>query len=529
MLVSRLVAALAVALLSTGFAGVDVRSAFAAEDQRLVSIADAGVYSGSPNTNDGTSTAARVDSSAGADRPWYLRFPAPTVPAGNNVIAAKLRVYTVAISSGYTSGPAVSVADTAGTWGETTITYANRPAAGTKVAGSASAGPVGDYTEVPLKGYNGGVVSLLVRATDNGSAYFYSRESSAGHPPELVVTTRQDAVQPNLSPASGAWLGWYLSGNANPIDKEAAYGRQADAFRRYYSMSQSGSWPTASDVAVAQADGGRRILFASVSNRCYGACPSSINGKPIPAPGLVLSSGNPAFDGQYYTPAQISSGALNPLIDAQAARIKASGLRFVLDLMHEVDSTTWALDDTVVQSEYGGMTQRDWYESTFAAAYRYWADRLKANGVTNIVFAIDYAGFRSDNTAYTRTYPGDSYVDWIAWDPYDFGCNKGGVLPTWRRFYDELEAGMLGAGARNESYALFETGVGPADSAVPCPTSYRVTWVNGMAEAAVALSKIKAVLYFNKAATGFNLDFDSAVLNAWNSENKAPYFNQPHA
>src|SRR4051794_39216964 len=360
--VSRLAAALAVALISLSFAGLDVRSAFAAEDQRLVSIADAGVYSGSPTPNYGTSTAARVDSSASADRPWYLRFPAPTVPAGNNVIAAKLRVYTVATSSGYTTGPAVSVADTAGTWGETTITYANRPAAGTKIAGSTSAGPVGDYTEVPLKGYNGGAVSLLVRATDNGSAHFYSRESSAGHPPELVVTTRQNAVQPNLSPTSGAWLGWYLSGNANPIDKEAAYGRQADAFRRYYSISQGGSWPTASDVTVARADGGRRILFASVSNRCYGPCPSSVNGQPLPAPGLVLSSGNPDFDGQYYTPAQISSGALNPLIDAQAAQIKASGLRFVLDLMQEVDTTTWALDDKIQRPEYGGMTQRDWYE-----------------------------------------------------------------------------------------------------------------------------------------------------------------------
>jgi len=81
-------------------------------------------------------------------------------------------------------------------------------------------------------------------------------------------TTRREAVRPDLSPGSGAWFGWYLSGNANPTDKEAAYGRQADALRRYYSMSQSSRWPIDPDLTVARDDDGRCILFASVSNRC---------------------------------------------------------------------------------------------------------------------------------------------------------------------------------------------------------------------------------------------------------------------
>jgi len=135
-------------------------------------------------------------------------------------------------------------------------------------------------------------------------------------------------------------------------------------------MSQRGDWPTAADVTVAKADAGRRILFASVTNRCFGTCPTTMpDGRPIPAPGLVVNNGNPDFDGQYYTPAQIASGALDMVIDAQAAKIKASGIRFVLDLMPEVDTLTEKMDDVTVQAKYGGLTLRDWWETTYPALH----------------------------------------------------------------------------------------------------------------------------------------------------------------
>jgi hypothetical protein len=493
--------------------------------QSLGATADAGVYSGAQASNYGTSTTARVDHSATADRPWYLRFPAPTVPVGEHITGARLRYYTAALPTGYTSGPAVTVVDTSNTWSESTLTYANRPAPGLKITGSAAAGAVGAYNEVPLQGYTGGSISLLVRAADAGSAHIYSREDPSGRGPTLVVTTALNAVQPNLAPASGTWLGWYLSGNADPRSKEASYGRKTDAFRRYYSVSDLGSWPTDADVTVAKADGGRRVLFASVSNRCYSTCPTSVNGKSLPAPGLVVKQGNPDFDGSYFTPEQISSGALDPLIDAEAARIKATGLPFVLDLMHEVDTTTEKMDDITPQAKYGGMTLRDWWETTFPAAFQHWENRLKAQGVTTVTFAIDYAGFRADSTAYTRTYPGDAYVSWIAWDPYDFKCTKGGAYNTWSSFYNRLEAGLLGSGAKTKSYGLLETGVGPGTAGSAC----RVTWVNGMAEGAQKLPKIKTVLYFNRASADYNLDSDTAVQSAWVSEIKSPYLNQPHA
>ncbi len=183
------------------------------------------------------------------------------------------------------------------------------------------------------------------------------------------------------------------------------------------------------------------------------------------------------------------------------------------------------MDNTTGKPEYGGLTQRAWYETTYPAAYRHWRDRLKAKGVTNVVYAINYAGFRTDSTAYTRTYPGDAYVDWIAWDPYDFSCAKNGALNTWRPFYDRLEAGLLGTGAKSKSYALLETGVGGGTGKSAC----RVSWVNGMVEAAAALPKIKTVLYFNRNSADYNLDYDPAAQSAWISEIKAAWFNQPHA
>ncbi|WP_432571745.1 CBM96 family carbohydrate-binding protein [Kineococcus sp. SYSU DK005] len=500
--------------------------ASASGTQTIAAAADAGVFSGQPTTNWGSSTTARIDHSSSVDRPWYVRFPAPVVPAGERIVEAHLRFTTKALSAGYSAAPAIEVTGTSTGWSESTLTYANRPAASGTVSGTAAPAVVGATSDVLLRGYGGGPLSLVVQASDSGSAHVFSREDSGGRGPVLVVKTAKAGVQPDLSPASGSWLGWYLSGNADlRTTSEGAYGRQADAFRRYYSLSQSGTWPSAADTAIATADSGRRVLFASASSKCFGTCPTSVNGRALPAPGLVVTTAGPDFNGSYYTPQQISSGALDPAIDAQAARIKASGIRFVLDLMPEVDTVTEKMDDTTPVAAYGGLTLRDWWETTYPAAFRHWVDRLKAQGVTGVTFAVDYAGFRSDDTVYTRTYPGDAYVSWIAWDPYDFRCTKGGVKPTWSTFYTKLENGLLGTGAKTKSYGLFETGVGPGTAGSAC----RVAWINGMAEAAAALPKIKAVLYFNRASADYNLDSDPAVRSAWISEIKSPYFNQPHS
>ncbi|MFD0484978.1 DNRLRE domain-containing protein [Kineococcus sp. GCM10028916] len=527
--VGAVLAALVVTTMSATSLVTGAAPAAAVGTQTLKAAADAGVFSGQPTTNWGTSTTARIDHSASADRPWYVRFAAPVVPAGERIVEAHLRFTTKAVSSGYTKAPAVKVADTSTSWSETTLTYADRPAAGALVSGTAAPAAVGAISDVTLKGYTGGALSLVVQATDAGSGHVWSREDTGGHGPVLVVRTAKAGVQPDLSPATGSWLGWYLSGNGDPRTKESTYGRQGDAFRRYYSLSDLGGWPTAADVTIAKADSSRRVLFASVTSKCFpkqGTCPTSVNGRAIPAPGLTLTAENAKdFAGSYWTPQQITSGALDPVIDAEAARIKATGLRFVLDLMPEVDTITNEMDDTTPVAAYGGLTLRDWWETTYRAAFQHWVDRLKAQGATNVVFAMDYAGFRAEDSVYQRTYPGDAYVDWIAWDPYDFKCTKSGVLNTWKPFYTRVENGLLGTGAKSKSYGLFETGVGKGTQ----PGSCRVTWVNGMAEAAAALPKIKAVLYFNRASADYNLDSDPAVQAAWVSEIQSSYFNQPHS
>src|SRR5687767_10845494 len=105
----RRAASLVAVMLLSLMGGTIVTPASAVGDQALAPLADTGVYSGSPGTNYGTSTTARVDSSTTADRPWYLKFPAATVPAGESVVSAKLRFYTTALPAGFTKGPAVTV------------------------------------------------------------------------------------------------------------------------------------------------------------------------------------------------------------------------------------------------------------------------------------------------------------------------------------------------------------------------------------------------------------------------------------
>ena len=82
-----------------------------------------------PNTNYGTATNLRVDSSAPVQRS-YLRFDVQGV--AGTVTKATLRVFAASGSTGY------EVRTLAGSWTETTVTYNTTPGVGTTAAGVSS-------------------------------------------------------------------------------------------------------------------------------------------------------------------------------------------------------------------------------------------------------------------------------------------------------------------------------------------------------------------------------------------------------
>lgn len=164
-------AAIAAASLSNGSAS--------AASSTLTPVADTYVQSNLPASNFGTATGITLDGSPVTN--GYLRFDV-TVPAGETVARATLRVFATRKSSGFT---AHGVTDTS--WGETTTTYSNAPAIGAQVAasGSHSANTYASVDVTPLVTGSGPVSIALKRS--RRSAITYNSREAASNRPQLVV------------------------------------------------------------------------------------------------------------------------------------------------------------------------------------------------------------------------------------------------------------------------------------------------------------------------------------------------------
>jgi beta-mannanase len=103
-------------------------------------------------------------------------------------------------------------------------------------------------------------------------------------------------------------------------------------------------------------------------------------------------------------------GEANARIDRLSAYIKANFTeKFFMVLHHEPEAE-------VNQTPGSGMTAKD-----FAAMFRYTVQRMKANGVDNVLFVVAYMNFEKwNNTTWWKDlYPGDDVVDWIGVDSYN--------------------------------------------------------------------------------------------------------------
>ncbi|GGS82930.1 hypothetical protein GCM10010156_46990 [Planobispora rosea] len=302
-----------------------------------------------------------------------------------------------------------------------------------------------------------------------------------------------------LAPAcGGAWWGLYRSGNADVSAHEgdrlddSTVPRRFDAFRRYYSLAQlTGTapeqtliWPTARDAELAR----DRVLFLQIDGRCFGGCPSSFNGHPLPEPATFDDPETPPdFTGEWIRPGDVAEGRFDPLLNAAADRLKAFPGQIVLDLSSEIDTQVDWMTDRELRASWTAGYKRMW---------RHVHDLFTARGVTNVRWNYVVGGFSGDDSIYTASYPGDAYVDWISWDPYDNQCSYGSAHAVLNRFYARLEAGLLGQGARNKAYGIMELGFGEA-----CQEAY----FRNLAADLKRLPKIRAILYFDRPSAEYAL------------------------
>lgn len=130
----------------------------------------------------------------------------------------------------------------------------------------------------------------------------------------------------------------------------------------------------------------------------------------------------------------------------------------------------------------------------FAAAYRHVHDLIVGAGARNVRFVWWVMGAMSHTDWYRQLYPGDRYVDWVSYDPYDFNtCHGTGyetgsesVLP----FLRWLEDSGLGGG---KPVMLSEFGSNGRQ---------RGEWYRQVGQVVKNTPRIKAIVEFDSSVAG---------------------------
>jgi len=292
-----------------------------------------------------------------------------------------------------------------------------------------------------------------------------------------------------LVPSCGAWWGVYKVPSSGEnwettyTDLEARVGRPFDIVYRYHDFSNAGGAGQFPDN-YEQALGVNHILMFSWASRNFAA-------------GTQLQWSDIA-SGKYDT----------SVIDPEAARLKAYGKPVFLTFDPEMERRTPAA---------GTPAQ-------FVAAYRHIHDVFAADGVTNVIWVWTSTGYSGNIATISQMYPGDAYVDWIGYDPYNFAsCHSG----AWRSFdtvvgsfYTWLEDNGYG----DKPFMLPEYGT----VADPSDPSASGDWYADAPAAMATHPNIKAVLEWDdvSAPCDTRLTVDPDTMAGFAKMGASPVFNQ---
>jgi beta-mannanase len=313
-------------------------------------------------------------------------------------------------------------------------------------------------------------------------------------PPTTVAPTTVPSTSPPTTrpPAAGGGLSdilvpargtlWGSSGVTPEL--EARVGRQFDIVKLYEDWTSNS--PTSGEARLSPA----RILYIALTSRTFDASPDKCW-------------------------ANIASGALDADLHRHAANFKTFGhkLFFSFDIEPETRDGPCEPRNAIAGSP-----------AAFVAAWRHIKDVFDADRVTNLVYVWNVVG--SDAQLSSSFYPGDAYVDWIAWDPYNwYKCHNS----QWASFGDKVEPfyGWLRQhGLGHKPFMLSEYGSveNPAD-----PNAKGEWFTDIPSTLQSRLPNLKAIVYFNgldgPSNCTFRLDSSAAALAGFARLGQDPYLN----
>jgi hypothetical protein len=337
------------------------------------------------------------------------------------------------------------------------------------------------------------VAALVAALAITAVVYMYASpvERSAAPPSPTVPgnqTTPASCVPTSdLVPPCGAWWGMHVPPDrerglvADVTAMETQIGRKLDITISYHDMSETDAGRFFRDDESDLAE--ERVLFLGWESTIW--------------------AGN--VDIPWHA---IARGELDRVIDAQAARVKEYGKPVLIGFDGEKDR------------EESGQTPAE-----YIAAYKRIVDRFRQAGADNALWVWGVTGYYPFRDRWKPYYPGDDYVDWISYDPYNFATCRGAkwqsfeetVRPTYEWFQQN--------GFAHKPLMLAEYGT-ESDSA---DSSARADWYRDIPAAMKRMPNLKAIIQWNNTDVD-DCDFSltgPGVLEAFAETGKDSYFRQP--
>lgn len=263
--------------------------------------------------------------------------------------------------------------------------------------------------------------------------------------------------------------GYYKAGLADIRPDVQTYAMNVRGFTTYTSWAQAAQAFPVTAWADAAARGGMVPNYVW-EPKVYGASPPA----QYPAPNATMNNWSGA---QFYGWTQITSGALDQLLDDAADAVKALPYTINIQIASERDTDHYT----------GGIINGVAYtwpqlDALANAAVAYIISRFKNRGVANATFSAGMAGF--DQAAFVRSYCPE--VDVIQYNAYNHSTWNT-PQTVFSRTYNWLP--LLPAGSETKPVWIAEWG---------CDTdARRPAYFQAVPAAIAALSRIQYMSYFN--------------------------------
>ncbi|MGC4064161.1 MAG: glycosyl hydrolase [Polyangiaceae bacterium] len=201
----------------------------------------------------------------------------------------------------------------------------------------------------------------------------------------------------------------------------------------------------------------------------------------------------------------IASGSEDTLIRSRATAVKSLGGKLLLRFAHEMNGN-WYPWDGYHNGANSAAPQK------YVAAYRHLHDVFASAGVTNVLWVfcpnVDSVPNESWNQ-WSNYYPGDSYVDWMCFDGYNWGTDTFASMTS--RIYP-------GLAAKGKPIMLGETSTKDVEKS---------NWISAILPAMKSqFPLLKALVWFDvNKENDWRFDSTSNSLSAFVTMAKNPYLN----